>query len=49
LASPGRWSGPELLCLDEPFSALDVLTAEALRSEVYGLWSRSSMGLKSRC
>ncbi|MCG3192168.1 MAG: nitrate/sulfonate/bicarbonate ABC transporter ATP-binding protein [Thermoanaerobaculia bacterium] len=26
---------PELLCLDEPFSALDVLTAEALRSEVY--------------
>jgi NitT/TauT family transport system ATP-binding protein len=39
--------GPELLCLDEPFSALDVLTAEALRSEVYGLWSRSSMGLKS--
>ncbi len=39
--------GPELLCLDEPFSALDVLTAEALRSEVYALWSRSSMGLKS--
>ena len=39
--------GPELLCMDEPFSALDVLTAEALRSEVYGLWSRSSMGLKS--
>src|SRR5207302_9606277 len=23
---------PELLCLDEPFSALDVLSAEALRS-----------------
>ena len=39
--------GPELLCMDEPFSALDVLTAEALRSEVYGLWSRGSMGLKS--
>jgi NitT/TauT family transport system ATP-binding protein len=39
--------GPELLCMDEPFSALDVLTAEALRSEVYGLWSRASMGLKS--
>jgi len=39
--------GPELLCMDEPFSALDVLTAEALRSEVYGLWSQGSMGLKS--
>jgi NitT/TauT family transport system ATP-binding protein len=39
--------GPELLCMDEPFSALDVLTAEALRSEVYGLWSRGSMGLRS--
>jgi len=39
--------GPELLCMDEPFSALDVLTAEALRSEVYALWERGSMGLKS--
>jgi len=39
--------GPELLCMDEPFSALDVLTAESLRSEVYGLWSRADMGLKS--
>ena len=39
--------GPELLCMDEPFSALDVLTAEALRSEVYGLWSRGTMGLRS--
>jgi len=29
--------GPELLCMDEPFSALDVFTAESLRSEVYGL------------
>lgn len=27
-----------ILCLDEPFSALDVLTAEALRSEVLRLW-----------
>ncbi|HRK01725.1 MAG TPA: nitrate/sulfonate/bicarbonate ABC transporter ATP-binding protein [Oligoflexia bacterium] len=27
-----------VLCLDEPFSALDVLTAEALRSEVLRLW-----------
>jgi NitT/TauT family transport system ATP-binding protein len=31
--------GPELLCMDEPFSALDVLTAESLRSEVYRLLS----------
>jgi NitT/TauT family transport system ATP-binding protein len=31
--------GPELLCMDEPFSALDVFTAENLRSEVYRLWS----------
>lgn len=27
-----------VLCLDEPFSALDVLTAEALRKEVLNLW-----------
>jgi NitT/TauT family transport system ATP-binding protein len=39
--------GPELLCMDEPFSALDVLTAESLRSEVYRLWSRGDLGLKS--
>jgi len=39
--------GPALLCMDEPFSALDVLTAEALRSEVYRLWSQGSMGLQS--
>ncbi len=32
--------GPELLCMDEPFSALDVFTAESLRSEVYRLWTR---------
>src|SRR5580765_7634435 len=31
--------GPELLCMDEPFSALDVFTAESLRSEVYHLWT----------
>jgi NitT/TauT family transport system ATP-binding protein len=38
---------PELLCLDEPFSALDVMTAEALRSEVYRLWSEGKSGLSS--
>ncbi|RIK39054.1 MAG: nitrate ABC transporter ATP-binding protein [Chloroflexi bacterium] len=30
---------PELLCLDEPFSALDVLSAEALRRELMELWN----------
>ena len=30
---------PELLCLDEPFSALDVLSAEALRGELIELWT----------
>src|SRR5499427_6259821 len=39
--------GPELLCMDEPFSALDVLTAESLRSEVYRLWSDGDTGLSS--
>ena len=38
---------PELLCLDEPFSALDLMTAEALRSEVYRLWSEGKSGIKS--
>lgn len=30
---------PELLCLDEPFSALDVLSAETLRGELMELWT----------
>ena len=38
---------PELLCMDEPFSALDVLTAESLRAEVYRLWSDGATGLSS--
>jgi NitT/TauT family transport system ATP-binding protein len=29
---------PELLCLDEPFSSLDVLSAEALRGDLLELW-----------
>jgi NitT/TauT family transport system ATP-binding protein len=32
---------PELLCMDEPFSALDVLTAENLRFELLDLWLES--------
>ncbi len=34
---------PELLCLDEPFSALDVLSAEALRGELLELWLGGSI------
>ncbi len=34
---------PELLCLDEPFSALDVLSAEALRGELLELWTGGEM------
>ncbi len=32
---------PEVLCMDEPFSALDVLTAENLRTQVVDLWRSS--------
>jgi NitT/TauT family transport system ATP-binding protein len=32
---------PEVLCMDEPFSALDVLTAENLRTQVVELWRGS--------
>jgi len=34
---------PEVLFMDEPFSALDVLTAENLRSEVVDLWQDHKM------
>jgi len=34
---------PELLCMDEPFSALDVLSAEALRGELLELWTSGSI------
>ena len=39
--------GPELLCMDEPFSALDVFTAESLRSEVYRLWTGGNGQVKN--
>lgn len=38
---------PELLCLDEPFSALDVLSAEALRGELMELWLSRSFPTKA--
>lgn len=34
---------PELLCMDEPFSALDVLSAEALRGELLELWTEGKI------
>ena len=38
---------PELLCLDEPFSALDVLSAEALRGELLELWQNHALPTKA--
>ena len=34
---------PEVLFMDEPFSALDVLTAENLRTELLELWANKSI------
>jgi NitT/TauT family transport system ATP-binding protein len=38
---------PELLCLDEPFSALDVLSAESLRGELMELWLSGGIPTKA--
>ena len=38
---------PEVLFMDEPFSALDVLTAENLRSELLELWSNKTLPTKA--
>ncbi|MCL4237552.1 MAG: AAA-associated domain-containing protein [Anaerolineae bacterium] len=38
---------PELLCLDEAFSALDVLSAESLRGELLELWMSGSIPTKA--
>lgn len=38
---------PEILCLDEPFSALDVLSAESLRGELLELWLSGTMPTKA--
>lgn len=38
---------PTLLLMDEPFSALDVLTAETLRSDLLDLWRERKLPIKS--
>ena len=38
---------PNLLLMDEPFSALDVLTAETLRTDLLDLWVEGRMPIKS--
>jgi NitT/TauT family transport system ATP-binding protein len=38
---------PELLCLDEPFSALDVLSAESLRHDLLELWTSGTIPTKA--
>ena len=38
---------PNILLMDEPFSALDVLTAETLRTDFIDLWSEGQMPIKA--
>ncbi len=38
---------PEILCMDEPFSALDVFTSETLRNEVIDIYTRKTAPLNS--
>ena len=38
---------PQILLMDEPFSALDVLTAETLRTDLLDLWQEGRMPIKS--
>jgi NitT/TauT family transport system ATP-binding protein len=38
---------PQVLLLDEPFSALDVLTAETLRTDLLDLWCEGRMPISS--
>src|SRR5260370_35256280 len=38
---------PKVLLMDEPFSALDVLTAETLRTDLLDLWSEGKMPISS--
>lgn len=38
---------PEILLMDEPFSSLDVLTAETLKTDFIELWAERKMPIKS--
>jgi NitT/TauT family transport system ATP-binding protein len=38
---------PQLLLMDEPFSALDVLTAETLRTDLLDLWCEGRMPIRA--
>ena len=38
---------PNILLMDEPFSALDVLTAETLRSDLIELWTENKLPIKT--
>ena len=38
---------PKVLLMDEPFSALDVLTAETLRTDLLDLWAEGRMPIES--
>jgi NitT/TauT family transport system ATP-binding protein len=51
---PARWSSsrpffvePTILLLDEPFSALDVLTVETIRTDLLDLWNDRRLPTKS--
>src|SRR4029077_17856075 len=37
---------PNILLMDEPFSALDVLTAETLRADFLDLWGEGQLPIK---
>ena len=40
---------PNILLMDEPFSALDVLTAENLRTDLLDLWGKASCRSRASC
>ncbi len=40
---------PDALFMDEPFSALDVLTAAKLRTELMALWTQNEFPTKAIC
>ena len=38
---------PSILLMDEPFSALDILTAETLRTDFLDLWGEGQLPIRS--